>query len=412
MQAHPMQRLLQGDVGSGKTVVSAISILYAIDKKFQACVMAPTGLLAEQHAVNFKNWFSVLNIRVAFLTGKVKGKQRRQILTDLASGEIQVLIGTHALFQDKVEFRKLGLLVIDEQHRFGVEQRFKLKNKGVELKNGQIIEPHTLVMTATPIPRTLAMTAYADLSCSIIDQLPPGRQKIETVIIPQLRRDDIIERIHLSCKQGKQVYWICTLVEESEILQCQAAETTFANLKSVLADIKIGLVHGQMDEKQKQAIMWAFKQGEIQLLVATTVVEVGVDVPNASLMIIENPERLGLSQLHQLRGRVGRGSEKSACVLLYGSPISKQSEKRLKIIRASTDGFLIAEQDLKLRGPGELLGTRQTGYRKMLIANILRDQYLIPDANKVALSLLNKNPANAKQLIIRWIGRKKKYEDI
>jgi len=303
-------------------------------------------------------------------------------------------------------------LVIDEQHRFGVEQRFKLKNKGVELKNGQIIEPHTLVMTATPIPRTLAMTAYADLSCSIIDQLPPGRQKIETVIIPQLRRDDIIERIHLSCKQGKQVYWICTLVEESEILQCQAAETTFANLKSVLADIKIGLVHGQMDEKQKQAIMWAFKQGEIQLLVATTVVEVGVDVPNASLMIIENPERLGLSQLHQLRGRVGRGSEKSACVLLYGSPISKQSEKRLKIIRASTDGFLIAEQDLKLRGPGELLGTRQTGYRKMLIANILRDQYLIPDANKVALSLLNKNPANAKQLIIRWIGRKKKYEDI
>ncbi|MBF0265296.1 MAG: ATP-dependent DNA helicase RecG [Gammaproteobacteria bacterium] len=411
-QSQPMHRLVQGDVGSGKTIVAAMAILHAIEADFQACLMAPTELLAEQLFQNLSLWFEPLSISVSLLTGKTKGKNRKELLAQIEQGECQVLVGTHAVFQEHVAFAKLGLVVIDEQHRFGVHQRFLLRDKGVNQEQKESCSPHVLVMTATPIPRTLSMTAYADLSCSIIDELPPGRQAIDTVLIPQARREKVIERIYQACQQGKQAYWICTLVEESEVLQCQAAETTFNELHESLKEIKVALVHGQMKATEKLEIMSQFKQGEIQLLIATTVVEVGVDVPNASLMIIENAERLGLSQLHQLRGRVGRGSVKSACVLLYSEKLSEVGKKRLKIMRETQDGFVIAEEDLKLRGPGEILGTRQTGYQKMKIADLMRDQHLIPEAQNIAIKMLKHSPENSKQLMQRWLGDVKQYQNI
>ncbi|MFK5986106.1 MAG: ATP-dependent DNA helicase RecG [Pseudomonadota bacterium] len=401
----PMLRLLQGDVGSGKTVVASITLLYAIKAGFQAVLMAPTELLAEQLYNNLDKLFCAQDVKIAYLSGRIKGKKRQQVLEQISSGEAELIIGTHALFQQQVEFERLALVVIDEQHRFGVHQRMSLRNKGKKLS------PHLLVMTATPIPRTLAMTAYADLSCSIIDQLPPGRKAIKTVIVPQSRREELIDRIYQSCQQGKQCYWICTLIEESEVLQCQAAEKTYADLLAQLTGIQIGLVHGRMKNEQKSEVMSAFKNAQIQLLISTTVVEVGVDVPNASLMIIENAERLGLSQLHQLRGRVGRGSQQSVCVLVYGQPISAQGKKRLKVIRETNNGFEIAEQDLKIRGPGEFLGTRQTGLAQMKIADLIADQDLIPAASETALKLIKNNSNNVKALIHRWIGDKVAYKD-
>ncbi|MEH6816081.1 MAG: ATP-dependent DNA helicase RecG, partial [Pseudoalteromonas distincta] len=350
--AYPMMRLVQGDVGSGKTLVAALSALTAIAQGFQVALMAPTEILSEQHGVNFTTWFNQLGITVAWLGGKTKGKERVATLEKIASGEAQMIVGTHALFQDEVKFNNLVLIVIDEQHRFGVHQRLSLREKG---KFGDCY-PHQLVMTATPIPRTLAMTAYADLETSVIDELPPGRTPITTVALPDTRRDDIIARVKLACnEQGRQVYWVCTLIDESEVLQCQAAEDSALQLKEALPELNVGLVHGRMKSAEKQAIMSEFKAGNIHVLVATTVIEVGVDVPNASLIIIENPERLGLAQLHQLRGRVGRGATASHCVLLYHAPLSHTAQKRLGVLRDSNDGFVIAERDLEIRGPGEVL---------------------------------------------------------
>ena len=355
---YPMMRLVQGDVGSGKTLVAALSALTAIAQGFQVALMAPTEILAEQHGISFTSWFKQLGIDVAWLGGKTKGKERTATLEKIASGEAQMIVGTHALFQDEVKFNNLVLIIIDEQHRFGVHQRLTLREKGQF--NG--CYPHQLVMTATPIPRTLAMTAYADLEVSIIDELPPGRTPITTVALPDTRRDDIITRVKSACnEQERQVYWVCTLIDESEALQCQAAEDSAVQLKEALPDLNIGLVHGRMKPAEKQSIMDDFKRGLIHVLVATTVIEVGVDVPNASLIIIENPERLGLAQLHQLRGRVGRGNIASHCVLLYHAPLSHTAQKRLGVLRDSNDGFVIAERDLEIRGPGEVLGTKQTG---------------------------------------------------
>ncbi|HTR01493.1 MAG TPA: ATP-dependent DNA helicase RecG, partial [Candidatus Acidoferrum sp.] len=341
----PMLRLVQGDVGSGKTLVAVLACLQAIENGYQASLMAPTEILAEQHFLNLDGWLTPLGIRIGFLSGKIKGKKRNELLQELHSGELQLLVGTHALFQDEVQFQQLGLVVIDEQHRFGVHQRLSLREKG----NHHGTWPHQLIMTATPIPRTLTMSAYADLDCSIIDELPPGRTPVNTVLITAQRRGDVIERINAACAQGRQAYWVCTLIEESETLQCQAAEATFAELQQALPKLRIGLIHGRMKPKEKAEIMAAFKSGALQLLVATTVIEVGVDVPNASLMVIENPERLGLAQLHQLRGRVGRGSQESHCLLLYSQPLSETGKLRLGIMRESNDGFFIAEQDLKIR---------------------------------------------------------------
>ncbi len=405
----PMLRLLQGDVGSGKTVVAFIAILSAINAGYQAALMAPTEILAEQLYENTQNLFADQVINVAYLSAKIKGKNRQQILDKLGTGKLKLIVGTHALFQQEVEFFNLAMVVIDEQHRFGVHQRMSLRNKG--RKKGKDVSPHLLVMTATPIPRTLAMTAYADLACSIIDELPPGRKSVTTVIIPQSRREEVIDRIYQACQEGKQCYWICTLIEESEFLQCQAAEKTYADLLEQLTGIKIGLVHGKMNNEKKSQVMLDFKQAKIQLLISTTVVEVGVDVPNASLMIIENAERLGLSQLHQLRGRVGRGLKQSSCVLIYGQPISEQGKKRLKVIRETNNGFEIAEQDLKIRGPGEFLGTKQTGLAEMKIADLINNQDLIPLASEAAQWLIKHDRKNIKALIKRWIGDKVIYKD-
>ena len=405
-QAHPMMRLVQGDVGSGKTLVAAMAALQAVENGYQVAMMAPTELLAEQHVTNFAQWFEPLGLKVAWLAGKLKGKARSQSLTDIASGAAQMVIGTHAIFQEAVQFHKLALIIIDEQHRFGVHQRLGLREKGVH----QGFHPHQLIMTATPIPRTLAMTAYADLDTSIIDELPPGRTPVSTVAVSDSRRQDVIERVRLAALQdNRQAYWVCTLIEESEVLECQAAEDTAAELTEILAELKVGLVHGRMKSAEKQAIMAQFKAGEIHLLVATTVIEVGVDVPNASLMIIENPERLGLAQLHQLRGRVGRGAVASHCVLLYKAPLSQTATKRLGVLRDSNDGFVIAQKDLEIRGPGEVLGTRQTGLAELKIADLVRDQHLIPSIQKLAVHINQQVPENVAPIIQRWLGDRQLY---
>lgn len=404
--AYPMMRLVQGDVGSGKTLVAALSALTAIAQGFQVALMAPTEILSEQHGVNFTTWFNQLGITVAWLGGKTKGKERVATLEKIASGEAQMIVGTHALFQDEVKFNNLVLIVIDEQHRFGVHQRLSLREKG---KFGDCY-PHQLVMTATPIPRTLAMTAYADLETSVIDELPPGRTPITTVALPDTRRDDIIARVKLACnEQGRQVYWVCTLIDESEVLQCQAAEDSALQLKEALPDLNAGLVHGRMKSAEKQAIMSEFKAGNIHVLVATTVIEVGVDVPNASLIIIENPERLGLAQLHQLRGRVGRGATASHCVLLYHAPLSHTAQKRLGVLRDSNDGFVIAERDLEIRGPGEVLGTKQTGLAEFKIADLTRDKHILNQVRPIAQQMLKQHPEVVDPLIQRWLGNKQNY---
>jgi len=407
-KSQPMMRLVQGDVGSGKTLVAALAALTAISQGYQVALMAPTEILAEQHAINFANWFEPLNISVGWLAGKTKAKARRIALEDIANGDMQMVIGTHALFQAEVVFKNLVLVVIDEQHKFGVQQRLSLREKGVFAGN----YPHQLIMTATPIPRTLAMTAYADLDTSVIDELPPGRTPINTIALPDARRDNVIERIRQGCaNDGRQAYWVCTLIEESEILQCQAAEDTALHLQEQLPELKIGLVHGRMKADEKQAVMDSFKTGELHLLIATTVIEVGVDVPNSSLMVIENPERLGLAQLHQLRGRVGRGSVASHCVLLYKAPLSKTATKRLAVLRESNDGFVIAEKDLEIRGPGELLGTRQTGLAELRIADLVRDGHLIPEIQQKAYLLSRQNPECAQALIQRWLSNKERYSN-
>lgn len=404
--AYPMMRLVQGDVGSGKTLVAALSALTAIARGYQVALMAPTEILSEQHGINFSSWFESLGITVAWLGGKTKGKERINTLAMIASGEAQMIIGTHALFQDEVKFNNLVLIIIDEQHRFGVHQRLSLREKG---RFGDCY-PHQLVMTATPIPRTLAMTAYADLETSVIDELPPGRTPITTVAIPDTRRDDIISRVKLACnEQGRQVYWVCTLIDESEVLQCQAAEDSALQLKEALPELAIGLVHGRMKATEKQAIMSDFKAGKIHVLVATTVIEVGVDVPNASLIIIENPERLGLAQLHQLRGRVGRGATASHCVLLYHAPLSHTAQKRLGVLRDSNDGFVIAERDLEIRGPGEVLGTKQTGLAEFKIADLTRDKQTLNQVRPIAQQMLKQYPQYVDPLIQRWLGNKSNY---
>ncbi|MEI8635413.1 ATP-dependent DNA helicase RecG [Vibrio coralliilyticus] len=403
---HPMMRLVQGDVGSGKTLVAALAALRALEHGYQVALMAPTELLAEQHALNFAQWLEPMGINVGWLAGKLKGKAKEIELAKIASGEAQMVVGTHALFQEHVIFHHLALVIIDEQHRFGVHQRLELREKGE--KQGAF--PHQLIMTATPIPRTLAMTAYADLETSVIDELPPGRTPIQTVAIPDTKRDDIVERVRNAClNEGKQAYWVCTLIDESEVLEAQAAADTAEELQRKLPDVKIGLVHGRMKPAEKQSVMQDFKDNKLHLLVATTVIEVGVDVPNSSLMIIENPERLGLAQLHQLRGRVGRGSVASHCVLLYHSPLSKTAQKRLGVLRESNDGFVIAQRDLEIRGPGELLGTKQTGMADFKIADLIRDQHLIPEVQRVARHIHDNFPDNAAAIIDRWLGDRDMY---
>ncbi|WP_404342628.1 ATP-dependent DNA helicase RecG [Pseudoalteromonas mariniglutinosa] len=402
----PMMRLVQGDVGSGKTLVAALSALTAISAGYQVALMAPTEILAEQHSINFSQWFTHLDIEVAWLGGKTKGKERTNTLARIASGKAQMIVGTHALFQEQVTFNNLVLIIIDEQHRFGVHQRLSLREKG---RFGDCY-PHQLVMTATPIPRTLAMTAYADLETSVIDELPPGRTPITTVAIPDTRRAEIIARVKKACsEQGRQVYWVCTLIDESDVLQCQAAEDSASQLRETLPDLAVGLVHGRMKAAEKQAIMSEFKTGNIDVLVATTVIEVGVDVPNASLIIIENPERLGLAQLHQLRGRVGRGATASHCVLLYHAPLSSTAQKRLGVLRESNDGFVIAERDLEIRGPGEVLGTKQTGLAEFKIADLNRDKQILNQVRPVAYKVLKDHPELADKLIQRWLAGKSDY---
>jgi ATP-dependent DNA helicase RecG len=404
-QPHPMLRLVQGDVGSGKTVVAALAMLQAVINGGQAALMAPTELLAEQHYQVLSAWFEPLSIACTFLSGSLRAAPRREALADIQSGKSQIIVGTHALFQKEVEFSELALVVIDEQHRFGVHQRLSLKDKGK--KNERT--PHQLIMTATPIPRTLAMSVYADLDCSVIDELPPGRKPVETVAMSNAKRADIVQRIRHVCEQGQQIYWVCPLIEESEVLQCQAAAESATQLQEQLPGLKVGLVHGRMKADEKEAIMGDFKQGEIQLLVATTVIEVGVDVPNATLMVIENAERLGLSQLHQLRGRVGRGAEKSYCVLLYQLPLSEAAKMRIDIMRKTNDGFRIAEEDLALRGPGDVLGTRQTGMVSMKIANIVRDKHYLNEVRDIADNIMQSHAALIEPLIDRWLKDREKF---
>ncbi|MEZ5534332.1 MAG: ATP-dependent DNA helicase RecG [Thiolinea sp.] len=398
-QGTPMNRLVQGDVGSGKTLVAVAAALHVIANGYQVALMAPTELLAEQHYQNLSNWLEPLGLEVEFISGGQTTKQRRRKVENLLLGITHIAVGTHALFQKNVEFLQLGLIIIDEQHRFGVHQRLELREKGKQGEN----YPHQLVMTATPIPRTLAMTSYGDLDYSVIDELPPGRTPINTVAISNERRDEIIERIAAACQEGRQVYWVCTLIEESEALQCQNAEETTELLQQRLPGVNVGMVHGRLHGSEKESIMHAFKQNDIQLLVATTVIEVGVDVPNASLMIIENAERLGLSQLHQLRGRVGRGTTASSCVLLYQAPLGKVARKRLEALRNSTDGFEIANIDLEIRGPGEVLGTRQTGEARLRIASLMRDQHLLPDVQQAARDIVENYPERVAQLTQRWL---------
>ncbi|MFZ7223588.1 ATP-dependent DNA helicase RecG [Avibacterium avium] len=405
---YPMMRLVQGDVGSGKTLVAALAALVAIDNQKQVALMAPTEILAEQHFANFQNWFEPLGIKVGWLAGKVKGKARQAVLEQMKAGEVQMIVGTHALFQQDVEFNDLALVIIDEQHRFGVHQRLMLREKGEKSGN----YPHQLIMTATPIPRTLAMTVYADLDTSIIDELPPGRTPITTIAISEERRAEIIARVYQACvNEKRQAYWVCTLIDESEVLEAQAAEAIWEDLTKALPNLRIGLVHGRMKPTEKQEIMASFKAAELDVLVATTVIEVGVDVPNASLMIIENAERLGLSQLHQLRGRVGRGSTASFCVLMYKPPLGKVSKKRLQVLRESQDGFYISEKDLEIRGPGEVLGTKQTGVAEFKVANLMRDRKMIPTVQHYAREMIVKYPQLSEALIQRWLDEKTIYSN-
>jgi ATP-dependent DNA helicase RecG len=406
--SRPMLRLLQGDVGSGKTVVAALSALNAINNGYQVAIMAPTEILAEQHFRNFQQWFNALGLNIGWLSGKIKAAARRKQLAELSSGETQLLVGTHALFQEGVIYSKLGLIIIDEQHRFGVHQRLALREKAAKDE----ITPHQLVMTATPIPRTLAMSAYADLDCSVISELPPGRIPINTALISNDRRDQVVERIEKACSAGNQAYWVCTLIEESEELECQAAEVSCQQLREQLPHLVIGLIHGRLKPAEKVAIMDSFKNAEIHLLVATTVIEVGVDVPNANLMVIENPERLGLAQLHQLRGRVGRGLVASHCIMLYQTPLSEHSKKRLIVMRESTDGFYIAEKDLELRGPGQVLGTQQTGMMSFKIADLSVDADLLDDVQAASEIIMSEHPEIIEPLIQRWLGGSEHYINV
>lgn len=405
----PMLRLVQGDVGSGKTVVAALSALQTVANGYQVAIMAPTELLAEQHFKSFCGWFDPLDIKVGWLSGKTKGKAREKTLAAIKDGSTKVVVGTHAVFQDEVQYANLALTIIDEQHRFGVHQRLALKDKGIDDEGRR---PHQLIMTATPIPRTLAMVAYADLDTSVIDELPPGRKPIKTVVIPEQRRAEVIQRVKDACMQGCQVYWVCPLIDESEKIECEAAADTCEMLSQQLPELKVGLVHGRLKAQEKEQIMARFKLGEIDLLVATTVIEVGVDVPNASLMIIENSERLGLSQLHQLRGRVGRGSKESSCALLYKSPLSAMAKSRLQTIRGSNDGFYIAQKDLELRGPGEVLGTRQTGAIGFLVADLARDEELLDEMQQVGDEILSSYPELVNLLKQRWIGESGRYGEV
>jgi ATP-dependent DNA helicase RecG len=408
MSTHPMMRLVQGDVGSGKTVVSAYAALLALTAGYQVAVMAPTELLAEQHYRNFSAWFGGFQTQVLYLTGQLKGKPRAATLQALADGSAGIIVGTHALFQDSVQFHKLGLIIIDEQHRFGVHQRMALRDKGQQAG----LRPHQLVMTATPIPRTLAMLQYSDLDISIIDELPPNRKPIVTSVIPAERRDDVIARINHWVAKKRQGYWVCTLIEESEVLQCEAAEKTAELLIEALPDVRIALIHGRMKSAEKDAIMQAFKSHQLDLLVATTVIEVGVDVPNSGLMIIENPERLGLSQLHQLRGRVGRGTDDSYCLLMYQAPLSDTARQRLGILRDSNDGFVIAEKDLQLRGPGDVMGTRQTGQIHFKVADLARDTDLLDIVQQVGEQFLIDLPHAIQPLCDRWLGASTDYAEV
>jgi ATP-dependent DNA helicase RecG len=402
---HPMMRLVQGDVGCGKTVVAALAALACIESGKQAALMAPTELLAEQHSRNFSNWFAPLGIEPVWLSGRGKPAEREAAMARLRDGGSPLAIGTHALFQEEVRFKDLALVIIDEQHRFGVHQRLALREKGA----GEGRHPHQLIMTATPIPRTLAMTAYADLDLSAIDELPPSRTPVRTVALAETKRAEVVARVQKVCEEGRQVYWVCPLIEESELLQAQAAEDTAKALAVALPMLKVGLLHGRLKGKQRDLIMGQFKQGTLHLLVATTVVEVGVDVPNASLMIIENAERLGLSQLHQLRGRVGRGAAESSCVLLYHAPLSAAARARLAVMRDTNDGFEIARRDLELRGPGELLGTRQAGEINLRIADLLRDAPLIPRVQQAATLLLERYPQRVDAIVRRWLGETERY---
>ncbi|PPU20840.1 ATP-dependent DNA helicase RecG [Xanthomonas arboricola] len=412
----PMLRLVQGDVGSGKTVVAALAAMLAVEQGKQVALAAPTELLAEQHLTNLRGWLEPLGVRIVWLAGKVTGKARAAAMAEVASGQAQVVVGTHALMQDAVVFHDLALAIIDEQHRFGVHQRLALRDKGAAA--GSV--PHQLVMTATPIPRTLAMSTYADLDVSAIDELPPGRTPVQTIVLSAERRPDLVERIRAACAEGRQAYWVCTLIEESEEpgkgassgpprIEAQAAEATFEALSAQLPGVRVALVHGRMKAAEKQKAMLDFKLGQTDLLVATTVIEVGVDVPNASLMIIENAERLGLAQLHQLRGRVGRGAAASSCVLLYQAPLSMMARQRLETMRQTNDGFVIAEKDLELRGPGELLGTRQTGLASFRIADLTRDAGLLPRVQVLAERLLAEAPDIADRVVARWIGSAVRY---
>ena len=402
----PMLRLVQGDVGSGKTVVAALAALAAVEAGYQAVLMAPTELLAEQHHQNFERWLRPLQLPVALLSGKLTGRSRQLTLNAIAAGvDVPVIIGTHALFQEGVRFSRLALVIIDEQHRFGVHQRMALRDKG----RGDGRYPHQLIMTATPIPRTLAMTAYADLDVSVIDELPPGRTPVKTVVLPESRRDEVVARIESACRAGRQAYWVCPLIEESEELEYQAAEATHAALLVALPGVRIGLAHGRLTPTKKQAVMAAFKRAELDLLVATTVIEVGVDVPNASLMVIENAERMGLAQLHQLRGRVGRGAAESSCLLLYRGSLSPLARARLEVMRTTNDGFEVSRRDLELRGPGELLGTRQTGLMQMKVADLIRDADLLPHVQAAAEVMLSRHPDNIGPLLRRWIGARDRY---
>lgn len=404
----PMHRLLQGDVGSGKTIVAAIAALVAGSSGFQAGFMAPTELLAEQHFDNLTRWLDPLGVKVVTLVGGILGPERAATLKAISSGEAQIVVGTHALFQRAVQFKNLALMIVDEQHRFGVAQRLEFKKKGQRGRQS----PHQLVMTATPIPRTLAMTVYSDLDCSVIDELPPGRKPVKTVAMPENRRLELVERVLAHCLSGQQAYWVCPLIEESEVINSQAATDLARELEIALPKLVVGLIHGRMKSHEKELTMQRFKNGELNLLVSTTVIEVGVDVPNASLMIIENSERMGLSQLHQLRGRVGRGSQVSSCVLLFKMPISKLARERLSVMRETSDGFLVAQKDLELRGPGDMLGTRQTGIMQLKVADLMRDMDLLPQVIELSENLLCDSPKSVEPLIKRWNNSSSEYAKV
>ena len=407
-RGRPTLRLVQGDVGCGKTVVAAAAALHAVDSGYQVAIMAPTELLAEQHRRNFQQWCEQLGIRTGWLSSRLPAAEKKAVRREIEAGEIQIAIGTHALFQESVRFARLGLIIVDEQHRFGVDQRLALKKKGDE--GGRV--PHQLIMSATPIPRSLSMVYYADLDVSSIDELPPGRKPVNTVVIPDSRREEVQERVRTACRQGRQAYWVCPLIDESESLQAQAATDTADRLSESLSELRVALIHGKMKAAEKDRLMQSFRQGAIDLLVATTVIEVGVDVPNASLMIIENAERLGLAQLHQLRGRVGRGDQEAACVLMYQAPLGKNSRRRLEIMRQTNDGFEIARHDLEFRGPGELMGTRQTGEQSLRVADIVRDQGLLPLVERAARILSAEHPEKSEQIIARWVRNQARYAEV